>query len=111
MDSHPLFEQRPYDILVRKRWCCNCAPNAALTEDDMQLVLDRGNMEFVEPYKKPSSTIQVLRCKTVFQHVVHISWDNFKSRTYCNKCKTIMNYILLFISMIWMENGLLRILN
>lgn len=92
VETHPIFEQRPYDLLERKRWCKLCAHNAPLTDENIQPVLDKGNMEFVKPYNNRNKT-QVLRCKTVFQHVVHISWDNFKSRTYCNKCKTLMNYI------------------
>lgn len=92
VESHPVFTQRPYDMLKRNSWCKLCAHNAPLTPEKLQLKLDQGNMEFVESYNSHNK-IQVLRCKTVFQHVVHISWDNYNIRTYCNKCKTLMNYI------------------
>lgn len=95
VESHPVFEQNPYDLLTRNRWCRYCAPNAS-DETKHQIKLDEGNMEFVEPYKSPSDTIQVLRCKTAFQHIVHISWDNYNIRTYFNKCRTLMNYIPIY---------------
>lgn len=88
VEEHPVFEKTPVDIC--RTWCNECAHNAPVSDKKVNDLLEQANMEFVEgSTRKDDKSNVLLRCKTVYQHVVEIKWSNLKQRPYCNKCRTL----------------------